>query len=363
MENTKIKAAFFFLLRSGLWGKNEKESAEHFFPLTDMEWSALYRRAVEQTVEGLLYDGILLLEKEHLPPRHLQIKWSVRIDRIERDHLRTNALIAEQHAFFAKRHLFPLLLKGQGVAACYRIPEHRICGDIDWYFDDKRPFTLAWLHLVKRGIPMVRGGGYVFLWEGCEMDLHERLFDLYNPFCGSLLKQCRADFPDTTLFIGGQDVTVLAPQVQIIQVTAHILKHSLAFGIGLRQFCDLASLYHTYQSVLDEKRLERLYSRLGLANWIAAVHQFLINDLGLAAEDLPFPIRATPRGLAMVDEVWNSGNFGFYDERYMQDRDGQFFARKNKNTGLLRRMIRYFPYAPKEAFWFPVIHFLNRRRG
>lgn len=361
MKNTKIQAAFLFLLRSGLWGKKQQHNEKQFFPLSDAEWSGLYRRANEQTVQGIVYDGLLCLDKDHLPPRQLQIKWSVQIDRIERSHRRTNSQIAEQYAFFKKRKLRPLLLKGQGVAESYRFPEHRVCGDIDWYFETTRQCTLAGLHLIKNRIPRVHVGGQVYRWTASEMDLHDRLFDLHNPFCKRLLNQYRKDFPDTTLSISGQDVAVLAPQVQVVQVTAHILKHSLAFGIGLRQFCDLASLYHRYRHLLDGVRLEQLYRRIGLLRWIAPVHQFLVNELGLAKDKLPFTSPAGGSGMDILQEVWQSGNFGFYDEAYVQRIDGTFLARKGRTEAILRRIVRYFPYVPKEAFWFPIIHFLNRR--
>lgn len=361
MESTSIQAAFFFLLRCGLWGKKQSAHEKELFPLSEAEWYVLYRRANEQTVQGIVYDGLLCLEKDNLPPRQLQLKWSVQIDRIERSHNRNNSMIAQQHAFFTKRQLRPLLLKGQGVAASYRLPQHRVCGDIDWYFESRRQCTLAGLHLIKNSIPRIDAGGQVYRWADTEMDLHDRLFDFYNPFSKAVLKRYRGDFPDTTLKIAGQQVAVLAPQVQIIQVTAHILKHSLAFGVGLRQFCDLAALYHSYRHLLDGARLEKLYRRIGLLRWIAPVHQFLVHELGLATEKLPFLSPTTASRMDILQDVWDSGNFGFYDEAYVQRVDGDSVARKNRAEALLRRIVRYFPYAPKEAFWFPIIHFFYRR--
>ncbi|WP_293879967.1 nucleotidyltransferase family protein [Sphingobacterium sp. UBA1498] len=363
MKNTKIQAAFLFLLRSGLWGKPQQGKEKQLFPLSEAEWGGLYRRANEQTVEGIVYDGLLLLEKDHLPSRQLQLKWSVQIDRIERSHHRNNSHIADQYAFFTKRNLRPLLLKGQGVAASYRIPQHRVCGDIDWYFESQHQCTLAGLHLIKNNIPRVDTGGQVYRWAAGEMDLHDRLFDLYNPFCKAVLKQYRREFPDTTLSISGQDVAVLAPQVQVIQVTAHILKHSLAFGIGLRQFCDLAALYHHSRHLLDGARLEKLYRQVGVLDWIASVHQFLVNELGLAKEKLPFSSPTRSSGIDILQEVWQSGNFGFYDQDYVKHIDGVLVGRKNRAEAILQRVVRYFPYVPKEAFWFPIIHFLNRREA
>jgi hypothetical protein len=37
----------------------------------------------------------------------------------------------------------------------------------------------------------------------------------------------------------------------MLQVNAHILKHLLSFGIGIRQLCDAARLYKTYHNQVD----------------------------------------------------------------------------------------------------------------
>lgn len=58
---TRIKDALFFLLRQGLWGINDKEDAEKYFPLSPEEWQALYIHSRRQAVQGIVYDGVLLL--------------------------------------------------------------------------------------------------------------------------------------------------------------------------------------------------------------------------------------------------------------------------------------------------------------
>jgi hypothetical protein len=360
MDNN-IEKAFFYLLKMGLWPK-EKHN-DKFYPLSEEEWGILYKRANEQTVEAIIYDGILLLSPENLPPRLLQIKWSVQVDRIERSNQLTNKLIAEQYIFFAAHGLRPVLLKGQGVAATYANPLHRVCGDIDWYFESKKELALAHFRLKERGIPRLGARSGVYLWKGIEMDLHDRLFDLYNPFSKKILERMRADFPDTTLMIDGNQIPILAPDVQLLQVTAHILKHSLAFGIGLRQFCDLASLYSKYAVELNIKRLEYTYGRLGLTRWIAQVHQLLVSNIGLSKNDLPFSIDEAASSLAILDEVWGSGNFGYYDVSNAQNIAGKYIIRKNRTHTMMRRFLKYFPYVPKEAFWFPLMHFFDRIKG
>lgn len=359
MNNNRVEQAFFFLLRSGLW--REIKGQADCFPLTHQEWFQLYSRAMEQTVEGVLFDGLQFLEKKNLPPSGLRVKWLVRIDMIERHNLRSNTGIAEQFKFFLNKGLRPVLLKGQGVASTYSVLFHRISGDIDWYFEGKEQFHLAHLLLTKAGTAVAtQNGALVYHWKDTEIDLHNRIFDLYNPFSRNLLKRIREQYPDTKLWIAGENITILAPIVQIIQVVAHILKHSLAFGIGLRQFCDLACLYATYTEELDGKKLKCIYEELGLIRWIMEVHELLIDYIGLSPDQLPFPIKKIVSSLSIIDDVWNGGNFGFHDKEYAEMKDGYFLRRKNRSGMLFRQLLKYFPYVPKEAFWFPIIHFSNK---
>ena len=65
---THIKNALFFLIRQGLWGI--KEDVEKYFPLSPEEWQALYIHSRRQAVQGIVYDGMLLLPKPLRPPTH-----------------------------------------------------------------------------------------------------------------------------------------------------------------------------------------------------------------------------------------------------------------------------------------------------
>ena len=131
MKDT-LQPIFFELLRMGLWGKGSLSRQE---PLSDEDWAVLYRYAQTHTVEGIIFDSFALLREEQLPPRGLRMKWTVRIDQMERYNAQMAAVTAKQFAEFTARGLHPFLLKGQGVAHCYPNPLHRVSGDIDWCFE------------------------------------------------------------------------------------------------------------------------------------------------------------------------------------------------------------------------------------
>jgi len=356
MVNPKIERAFFRLLQAGLWGRKADE--ENLFPLSEYQWYGLLEMARQQTVEAILFHGCAQLSDDNLPPSKIRIKCMLVMDMIERTNRKQIQSVAAQYSSFRNHGLNPVLLKGQGVANSYILPLYRMSGDIDWCFEHKEQYTKAKQLLPHMGaVPADANAGQVYFWNGAELDLHRKLFDVFNPMSQKVLKRARVSFPDTTLKLGGQDVPVLAPLLQAVQVSTHIFKHSCAFGIGLRQFCDLACLYNRYGKELDGVELRKIFKTLGLLRWISEVHQLLVEQLGLDQKKLPFPLEATASGQPILKDILDSGNFGFHNLTYAEMKEGRYFRRKQRTKQLFLRLFKYARYAPLETLWFPIMHF------
>ena len=87
----KVFDALLLLLRAGLWGQlpsQELRAAESgrptLFPLTADEWALLYREACEQTVVGIVWQGVSQLPQELMPPHATTMRWVAHVDAIER---------------------------------------------------------------------------------------------------------------------------------------------------------------------------------------------------------------------------------------------------------------------------------------
>src|SRR5690606_27283083 len=142
--------------------------------------------------------------------------------------------------------------------------------------------------------------------------------------------------------------------LQILQVNVHILKHLLSFGIGVRQICDAAVLYHAYRDKIDAEELRCMYEKAGILKGVYVLHGILVKYLGLPKEDLPFPYRDQLEVDWMMEEVWHSGNFGFYDKRFLSKKKSFVSAYPGGAQRLLRSIYLYFKYAPQEVIFFPL---------
>lgn len=104
-----------------------------------------------------------------------------------------------------------------------------------------------------------------------------------------------------------------APLPDLLLLNAHLLKHIMGHGVGLRQFCDMARAYHALHGSYSPVELEAAYRRTGLLRWSAQLHTFLTEHLGLPRDVLPYAgtdARTSPRLLHIVLEGGNFGQYG-----------------------------------------------------
>ncbi|MDM1295920.1 nucleotidyltransferase family protein [Sphingobacterium sp. N143] len=362
MDN-QLKDIFFQLLRIGLWGQGSLSLVQ---PLTAADWDKIRVYAINHTVEGPIYDSFAHLADEQLPPQSIRFKWAVRIEQIERHNAKMNRVIAEQFTAFTNQGIRPILQKGQGVASYYRIPEHRISGDIDWCFEADG-YAKARNFLKEKQVNFQDTAGFSldYDWNNIHIEHHKRTFDFRSPLRKGYLKRLLADYQhkQQSILIDEIPIQLLAPELQLLQVNIHILKHLITYGIGLRQFCDSARLYYSVSSQLDAPALEEIYRKTGILNWIHLLHKLLVDYLGLPKSSLPFPYPENTAMEWMVDEVWYSGNFGFKDERFENGKSSAHFARPDSPKRLWQNFKRYVKYAPEEAIAFPLMHTYSKFWG
>ncbi len=350
----EVQVAFLALLKAGLWGKSINDE---IFPLDEDTWKQIYLLARRQTVEGILFDGMMLLPRTCLPPMPLLMKWTAEIDRVESMNRQMNKVVGNLATLFADHKITAVLLKGQGIASCYDNPLHRICGDADWCFPEKGEWGKAYKLIADTGVTIKRQAGFsmTYKWKGCLIEHHKRVLDVHNPFLHTYLHSFFEENYCQELVLDGKVVNILSPLLTHLSVNTHILKHMLAFGIGIRQLCDTASVYRHYYGEVDGAELEKIYRKMGIYRWIQVLNALLVGYLGMPADFLPFPLSGDEDAEWMIEDVLQVGNFGFYDKR---------FGSKSMNTGTRRQnaigsLFHHFKmnvcYAPAEACWFPLM--------
>lgn len=348
-HNTKTISSFFALLRSGLW---EREIGSlSGFPLTDGEWDEVYRMAVNQTVAGVVYRGILRLPEHLLPADSLLLRWVARIDAIERRNVKMNGVVNELCAAFSEKGIRPVLQKGQGIASLYAYPLLRECGDIDLYFSDRCERKHADRFIKQQGIRVNKGadGSVHYEWKGVTVEHHRRLFDLYNPFIQGYLSKLERQHGFEIMEVPpGSNVklTVASPLLNLLMLNAHILKHALGLGVGLRQLCDMARAYNAWHGQIDACELAEIYAKTGIGKWSQLLHSLLVDYLGMPTTCLPDEKRAVS-ALPLIRIILQRGNFGQVANRCQNKKHSQ--RKISTAQSFLQNAQFAFRFAPWES--------------
>lgn len=346
--------AFWILLRSGLWEKEPDDLS--LFPLPAGSWQVIYKLALQQTVTGIVYRGICHLPDDCMPPESLLFKWVAAVDDIERRNIRMNKVLAELYGRFTASGCQVVLQKGQGVAAYYEHPLLRECGDIDFYFPERKDYeqTAGWLQQNSVRVERAADESFHYSWRGVKVEHHVHLFDLNAPSARTFLKRLERESGwalSEPLPVVERRVAVPPPMLDLVLLNAHILKHALGHGVGLRQLCDMArACYHLRQDVSRE-RLSVMYGRVGLGRWSALLYTVLVKHLGLPQELSPYPM-VPSGGSSLLDIVLRGGNFGFHGKGQSRREPQNVWIRKYHTMVSHVRNIRFaVRYAPQEMYW------------
>lgn len=351
-RSDKLHTALLTLLRSGLWERELDNSS--CFPLSENDWELLFRLSRQQTVTGIVFQGMHYLPDELLPSANLLIRWTAEVDAIEGRNRKMNQALSELYALFRAKDLNPVLQKGQGVAQFYPNPLLRECGDIDLYFNNHEAQEEATACIRSCGITVKKmpDESLFYHWKGIEVEHHVRLFDLYTPF----LRRCtdRLEREKGFEFITLQDLELFAmipaPFLNLLLLDLHILKHVLGWGIGLRQLCDMACACYQLHREVDPEEMRTTCRKLGLGRWNPLLHTFLTEHLGLPANCLLYPETA-PTAQPLWDIVWRGGNFGYQLVNRQQAGQSAWKRKMHTASSFLQNQRFAFRYAPQEAFW------------
>ncbi len=324
------------LLKNELWQASLPGDA-----FADADWEAIYAEARRQTVIALAANALERIPAGgHLPPLPLSARWLAEAESIRQTGRQMNSKLTALLAALADAGVTPTVLKGQTVATLYPDPLSRQCGDIDLFIPpEQQPAMTRFLAGSHMAAAIHSDGSQSFVWQGVEVEIHPRIFDIHSPFARRRIDRI---IPLKMQF--GRVETCLdrlAPEATLLLLSAHILKHALGRGIGLRQLCDLAVATSALHADLDPALTRRLFHDAGLRRWTSTVYSFLTLHLGFPTSRLPYPGIAISRRRAdrLLRIIARSGNFS---------RPAGVIATA---LSFVRRSRFSLLTAPAEAFW------------
>ncbi len=298
-SNNNSIEAFFLLVRAGLFGRTEV--IEGFLP-DDVDWQEVFRLAKEQSVIGLVAEGIELVRTEWpkthgtpLVPKQWALKFASGTLRLEQRNQTMNRFVAKLISWLREKGIYAFLLKGQGVAQCYQKPLLRTCGDVDLLLSEEDyqaaiNYLLPFASFSKAGNEYKKDFAVKIV--GWLVELHGRL---RCGFSSRIDRELDKMYDDTfsgenvrSWMNGNVQVFMLGEENDIIFVFAHLLNHFYKGGVGIRQVCDWCRMLWTFRDSLDLDVLESRLKKMKLMSEWKAFGMFAVEYLGMPKEAMPF---------------------------------------------------------------------------
>lgn len=352
-----LHEAFFCVLRLGL-GMEE----EFPYTLTREEWQELMDIGYRQSLFGVMMDGIARLNAERKPPRELILRGMQLLMRIEMTNRQLNRRVRETVDYFEREGLHACLLKGQGLAALYPNPLHRMPGDIDIWLRDGRKNIIAFLKDRFDNLNIRYHHVECPLWNDVEVEVHTTPSWMNNPFVNRKLQALFSEWKSNVTCVDLPDegrVKVPSDEMNRIYVLLHIYRHLFQEGIGLRQLADYCMLLKKGITEEEKRHAVSLLKKLRMTRFAMAVMYVMEEVFGLEKEKMLLN-PSEKYGRRLLKEIILAGNFGQYDNRInrkmLTSAFGRFLISIKRN---LRFMLDY-PYETLWAVPFKLWHYAWR---
>ena len=344
---------FFNILKSALWGLDDRLDASS---LSRNDVMAALRIAKSQTVLGMVANEVmqtsslscLLNEADKAGLKRFVMS------NLTTGQMLNNALI--NIVLELRKHgIDPVLLKGQGIAKYYPMPELRQCGDIDIYVGQEK-FAKACEVIGAMSTPEDHQGdipslkhyhtriGHAFI------EIH-RYTDVYWPkrYDRVYQKISDAGMHSDLVPLDFVDAEVLTPSVDfnVFFIFNHFWHHFIADGVGLRQLCDWVRLLHVNHGKINLDYLSDVLCKMKLMKEWKVFGYIAVNTLGLPADEMPFYDPKYKKAAEKVLElIMLEGNFGQENMKgYKRPKGyvaGKWYSFK-KRFGRNLRVLRIFP--------------------
>lgn len=318
MGNTE--KAFLELVRAGLWEDLKfKDESLKFKDFGSADWDALLLLAREQSVVGLLAAGLEQLKDVQVPHG-----WAFQVVRkalsLEQKNRNKNVFVNELTGELEGEGIRAVMVKGQGLAQCYKRPLWRASGDIDLYLDED-DFQKAKAFFRLRVNKFDPDNDYTrhinMTYKGWVVEIHANQHSRLSARTDRVLDEVHRDiFYKGGVRIwdnGGKAVTLPSADNDAILVFTHFLHHFYNGGIGLRQICDWCRLLYTYRESLNYGLLESRIRQMGLLTEWKAFYNLACKYLGMPDLDPRFMVhdsRLDKKAERIMDFIMEVGNFG-----------------------------------------------------
>lgn len=328
------------------------QRSELSYPPSKEEWFILYNEATKQSVVGIAFEGVQKLPKDQWPPQALLFEWIGASEQIKVQNRLLNKRTSEVSKLFEDAGFRSCILKGQGNALMYPIPDSRTSGDVDIWVDGERrtvhDFVISMTKNAEDGDMHIT----MPVFKDVMVEVHYKPRYMNTPRYDKCLMRFFEEYRDeqfehkVALPSGEWQIAVPTVEFNIVYQMSHLMGHFFVEGIGLRHFIDYYYVLKAYRNEIHSSNLALVLQQTGMMKFAKGVMWVQKVCLGLNDEFLIVEPDEKV-GRLILNEMLEGGNFGHYDERY-KGREKGLLARGITDTYRLMKLAAVFP---SESIW------------
>ena len=335
--------------------------------LSDEEWKKLFDICQQQTVAGVVIPALDILSRSgQRPPLPVLYEWIGLSEQIKINNLLANKRSSEVVRIFQEAGFKSCILKGQGNGLMYSTPLLRQCGDIDIWVDGNKEDIVSF---VENRTPSVKAKYHHVdfpIFKDISVEVHYIPAFLNIPWCNNRLQGFFSDLRNQqfdnfqSLPEGAGKIPVPTIEFNIVFQMAHMMRHFMSEGIGIRHLMDYYYLLLKAQAVNLNDNWENIFNKLGMNKFATGAMWLMKECFGLDERYMIVP-ENKKTGELLLKEILNGGNFGRNDQRFAKRMISPFSTNLSvmiRNTNIMRTF-------PMDSFFAPIMNVWHgiRERG
>lgn len=281
------------LLRRALYGGEIPRSSHG---MTVEEWREIYRQASYQGLLGVLWDGV----KELPMDKGIKFNWALNVEKIEKKYEHQRVVLEELAELFTRNGMDMMVIKGYGISLLYPVPEHRPCGDIDFYLYGeytKGDKILEETHNLTTDLN--KHHHTVNYYKGVMLENHYDFLNIESHLSNKiieerLISEVERDKGEEHTLSNGAKIYIPCPEFNALFLLRHAAAHFAAERVGLRHLIDWALFLNVYGKLVDWERLYKFSEEMNMHRFLHSINAISIEQLGVDPNILP-PFKRDPK--------------------------------------------------------------------
>lgn len=343
-----VEEIFFQLLQIAV-GK----TVDGKISLSEKEWHDVYQLASEQSLVSVILHAIDAQgEIVGRPSQQLLLQWIGESELIRQRNIRVNQLCGQLTSWFKSKGYDSCILKGQGVAKLYTVPDSRQSGDIDIWVNANIDDIVKQMRNNCLGVTYVDYVNcHVSFFTDTDVEVHFRPTYMFNPFRNRKVQRWVRDNKDAQFLNYDDRLRFSYPTIgfNLVFSLIHIYRHIFLEGIGLRQLTDYYFIL-THSSEQERKEAFSTLQSFGMKRFVGAA-MYVMKRVFAIEEQFLFCDPIVAEGEFLLSEILRGGNFGKFDDRNVYVPNDNKIEKGFNNW---KRNLRFLKYYPSEVMWMPV---------